>query len=129
MFGRIIDTERFDASRSDYRSLLGWMNPQGELVRVGIEETCAYGAGLCRHLVEAGIEIVDVNEPNRQLRRRHGKSDTADAEAAARAVLNSEATPVLKAVDGESLDANDPGFEISAYSTGAGMLTIVVTES
>ena len=33
-----------------------------------------------------GVEVVEVNRPNRQHRRRFGKHDTADAEAAARAV-------------------------------------------
>jgi len=43
---------------------------------------------------------VEVNRPNRQLRRRRGKDDTTDAEAAARAALNGEATAVPKSGDG-----------------------------
>ena len=57
-----------------------------------MEGTGSYGAGLARHLTEAGIGVVEVNRPNRQLRRRRGKDDTTDAEAAARAALNGEAT-------------------------------------
>ena len=41
-----------------------------------------------------------MNRPNRQLRRTRGKSDTVDAEAAARAVLAGHATVVPKARDG-----------------------------
>ena len=40
------------------------------------------------------------NRPNRQKRRRRGKSDTVDAEAAARAVLSGEATVTPKAANG-----------------------------
>lgn len=94
--GRIVDTKQFDASGSGYRSLLRWMSRHGELVRVGIEGTGAYGAGLSRHLVEEGIEVVEVNRPNRQMRRRRGKNDTVDAEAAARAALNGDATGIPK---------------------------------
>jgi transposase len=38
-----------------------------------------------------GVEVREVTRPNRQHRRRHGKSDPADAVAAARAVLGGEA--------------------------------------
>lgn len=46
------------------------------------------------------MTVVEVNRPNRQLRRRRGKNDTVDAEAAARAVLNGEATAQPKSRDG-----------------------------
>ena len=45
--------------------------------------------------------MVEVNRPNRQARRRRGKSDAADAEAAARAALNGEASAVPKIGDGD----------------------------
>ncbi len=41
-----------------------------------------------------------MNRPNRQTRRRRGKSDTVDAEAAARAALGGDATAQPKAHDG-----------------------------
>ncbi len=53
-------------------------------------------AGLARHLRAQGVEVIEVNRPNRQARRRRGKSDTVDAEAAARAALNGEATVAPK---------------------------------
>lgn len=99
--GRIIDTASFPATRSGYRRLLGWMRRHGCLVRVGVEGTGAYGAGLARFLAAAGVEVVEVNRPDRQLRRRRGKSDTVDAEAAARAALNGDATAVPKSGDGQ----------------------------
>ena len=41
-----------------------------------------------------------VIRPNRQLRRRRGKSDPVDAEAAARAALSKEADAEPKSADG-----------------------------
>ena len=62
------------------------------VIRVGVEGTGAYGAGLARYLAKAGVEVVEVDRPNRQTRRRKGKSDPVDAEAAARAALSGEAS-------------------------------------
>jgi transposase len=47
-----------------------------------------------------GIEVIEVNRPNRQVRRRHGKTDVVDAIAAARAVINGDATGHPKSHDG-----------------------------
>ena len=99
--GKILDTSSFPTTTAGYRQLLAWLRSYGDLQRVGGEGTGSYGAGLAHHLAAAGVEVVEVNRPNRQLRRRRGKSDPVDAEAAARAVLNGEATIVPKA--GESL--------------------------
>ena len=38
-----------------------------------------------------------MNRPNRQLRRRFGKTDATDAQAAARAVLSGQATGGIRA--------------------------------
>ena len=46
------------------------------------------------------MAVVEVDCPERQLRRRRGKSDPVDAEAAARAVLAGTATGEPKAGDG-----------------------------
>jgi transposase len=48
-----------------------------------------------------GLAVIDVNRPSRQTRRRRGKSDPVDAEAAARAVQAGTATTVAKAADGQ----------------------------
>jgi len=95
--GKILDTASFSATVKGYRELLTWLGSFGELAKVGVEGTGAYGAGLARHLGREGVEVVEVNRPKRQARRRRGKSDTVDAEAAARAALNGEATVVPKA--------------------------------
>ena len=49
------------------------------LERVGVEGTGTYGAGLARHLAASGVAVVEVDRPNRQERRRNGKSDELDA--------------------------------------------------
>ena len=99
--GRLLGSESFAADSTGYRRLVAWMGLQGQLVRVGVEGTGSYGAGLARHLGEAGIEVVEVNRPNRQLRRQKGgKSDSVDAEGAARAAASGEATTVPKSGDG-----------------------------
>ena len=98
--GRILGTASFAATTAGYRQLLAWLRGCGQLVRVGVEGTGSYGAGLTRFLTGEGIEVVEVNRPNRQTRRRRGKSDTVDAEAAARAALSGEANSEPKAGDG-----------------------------
>ena len=98
--GRIHDVGSFPATPAGYRELLGWMRRHGEIVRVGVEGTGSYGAGLARHLASEEVEVVEVNRPNRQTRRRRGKNDTVDAEAAARAALNGDATVAPKTHDG-----------------------------
>ncbi|MDA8360148.1 MAG: IS110 family transposase [Actinomycetota bacterium] len=97
--GKVIDTADFVTSARGCRDLVAWMGSFGHVTKVGVEGTGAYGAGLTRHLAAAGIEVVEVNRPNRQARRRRGKSDTVDAEAAARAALNGEAAAVPKTQD------------------------------
>jgi transposase len=97
--GKLLDAEEFPTTASGYSKLLAWMQSFGTLEKVGVEGTGAYGAGLARHLAGEGIQVAEVNRPNRQMRRRRGKSDTVDAEAAARAALNDEATVVPKSKD------------------------------
>ena len=95
--GRVLGTSEFPTTAKGLADVLAWMRAFGEVARVGIEGTGAYGAGLARHVGGEGVEVVEVNRPNRQMRRRRGKSDTVDAEAAARAALNGEASVVPKA--------------------------------
>lgn len=68
--------------------------------RVGIEGCGSYGAGLARLLRSEAVEIVEICRPNRQMRRRRGKSDLLDAESAARAVLAERDGVVPKSADG-----------------------------
>jgi transposase len=98
--GRLLSTAPFPTTPQGYRRLLAWLRSFGRLVRVGIEGTGSYGAGLTRFLRAAGIPVVEVNRPNRQWRRRHGKSDPADAEAAARTALAGQEAGTPKSQDG-----------------------------
>jgi transposase len=72
--------------------LYAWACQLGTIGTVGIEGTGAYGAGLCRWLQTRGVVVVEVERPDRKLRRNAGKADPIDAEAAARKVLSGEAT-------------------------------------
>ena len=99
--GRLLGSESFAADGAGYRRMVAWFGSEGRLVRVGVEGTGSYGAGLARYLTAVGVEVAEVMRPNRQLRRqRGGKSDSVDAEAAARAAASGEATAVPKSGDG-----------------------------
>ncbi len=98
--GRVLGTESFPTTVAGYRQLLTWLRRHGQLDKVGVEGTGSYGAALARHLAGQGVEVIEVARPNRQVRRRFGKSDVVDAIAAARAVLSGEATGVPKSHDG-----------------------------
>jgi len=89
--GAVLGTASFDATAAGYASLLAWLNSYGPVSRVGVEGTGSWGSGLARHLTNRGVDVREVIRPNRQTRRRYGKSDNADAVAAARAVLSGQA--------------------------------------
>lgn len=98
--GAVLGTQAFPTTASGYRQLLRWLRGFGDLTVVGIEGTGSYGVGLTRFLLEAGVELREVLRPNRQVRRRNGKTDVVDAIAAARAVLSGEASGRPKSHDG-----------------------------
>ena len=98
--GALLATAPFAANAAGYRELAAWLATWGPVRRVGVEGTGSYGAGLARHLAAARIEVVEVNRPNRQTRRRAGKSDTVDAAVAARAALAGDACAVPKTRNG-----------------------------
>jgi transposase len=77
-----------------------WARRLGAIQRFGIEGTGSYAAGLARWLAARGHQVVEVTRPNRQTRRRHGKSDPIDAEAAARAALAGQGLVRPKGADG-----------------------------
>jgi transposase len=98
--GAVLGTRSFPTTGRGYRQLLAWLRSFGMLERVGVEGTGSYGVGLTRVLLAAGVEVVEVLRPNRQIRRRNGKTDVVDAVAAARAVLTGEAAGQPKSHDG-----------------------------
>ncbi len=94
--GGVLGIESFPTSEAGYENLAGWLASFGPVTRIGVEGTGSYGVGLSRFLTATGIEVVEVDRPNRQLRRRKGKSDPTDALAAARAALSGSATGAPK---------------------------------
>ena len=79
------------STEAGYAALVAWAEEFGALERAGVEGSGSFGVGVVRFLRARGVEVVEVNRPNRQHRRRFGKHDTADAEAAAR-VLQADNT-------------------------------------
>ena len=94
--GGVLGDAQFPAGGGGYQQLLDWLRGFGRVVKVGVEGTGSYGAGLDRHLHAAGVTVVEVNRPDRQARRRRGKSDPVDAVGAARAALSGEAAATPK---------------------------------
>ena len=58
--GEHLAAAQFPATPSGYRALTQFITCRGTLIRAGIEGTNSYGAGLARHLRQAGVEIVEV---------------------------------------------------------------------
>jgi transposase len=98
--GRRLGSKTVSATDAGYAALVAWAEGFGRLDRVGVEGSGSFGVGLARFLRARGVPTVEVNRPNRQHRRRFGKHDTADAEAAARAVQAKSATGEPKSADG-----------------------------
>jgi transposase len=98
--GGVLGIEAFPADAAGYQDLLRWLTSFGPVCRVGVEGTGSYGVGLARFLHAQGVEVVEVDRPNRQTRRKVGKSDSTDAVAAARATLSGAAAVVPKTRNG-----------------------------
>jgi transposase len=90
--GRLCGTQGFAASTRGDVALVTWAERHGPVERIGVEGTGTYGAGLTRFARAYGLQVVEVNRPDRSTRRRQGKSDPIDAQAAARATLAGVAT-------------------------------------
>lgn len=85
--GSVVSTAAFAATTSGYAQLLDHVTAHGFLARIGVESTSAYGAGLTRFLIDAGMDVIDVPTTDKAIRARRGKTDVDDASAAARYVL------------------------------------------
>jgi transposase len=85
--GRLCGTQAFPASTRGYVALVTWAEGFGPVERIGIEGTGTHGAGLARFARAYGLQVMEVDRPDRSIRRRRGKSDPIDAQAAARATL------------------------------------------
>lgn len=99
--GGVLGTDSFAANSTGYAGLLSWLEHFGAVGRVGIEGTGSYGAGLSRFLRRHDVDVIEVDRPNREERRRSGKSDPLDAIEAARAALGRRAKTTPKARTGK----------------------------
>ena len=100
--GGRLDDMTLPATNDGYQQLLDWARTQGNVVAFGVEGTGSYGIGLARFLRRHGVTVIEVSRPPRKGERRaEGKSDTVDAEHAARQVLAGEATATPKTSDGD----------------------------
>jgi transposase len=98
--GRPQGTRLVPATDAGAAQLLAWSRGHGTPLTAGVEGTGSYGYQLTRALHAAGVTVLEVNRPDRANRRRKGKSDPVDAEAAARAVLAGQASAVPKNREG-----------------------------
>ena len=98
--GRLLGACTVPTNSAGLGQLVHWASRYGEVAMAGVEGTGSYGAGLARWLRARQIAVIEVDRPDRRTRRRRGKSDTLDAEAAARAVLAGTATAQPKAGTG-----------------------------
>ncbi|MBJ8339029.1 IS110 family transposase [Antrihabitans sp. YC3-6] len=98
--GRKVSDHEFGTDAAGCTELLAWAARYGVITTAGVEGTGGYGAGLTRHLHQAGVTVVEVDHPDRRARRRYGKSDPLDAYAAA-AVQSGRATTIPKDRDGD----------------------------
>ncbi|MGW2256128.1 IS110 family transposase [Kitasatospora sp. NPDC001660] len=87
--------QEFPTTAAGYRQLLAWASSFGILRRAGVECTGSYGTALMRVLRREGVEVIEINQPDRATRRKRGKTDAVDADAAARAVLSGRAAARL----------------------------------
>jgi transposase len=81
------DTITVPADADGYARLRAWAAGHGGLRAFALEGAGGYGAGLARHLADAGEVVVEVDRPRRPARRAGAKTDEIDAVRAAREVL------------------------------------------
>ncbi|MER8193538.1 transposase [Streptomyces microflavus] len=83
--------QQFPATAAGCRQLLAWARSLGAARRAGVECTGSSAAAPACFLSRQHVQVAEVDQPDRAMRRKRGKSDAADAEAAARAVLSGRA--------------------------------------
>ena len=94
--GRRLGVASFGTDDAHHARLWAWASDFGPIIQAGVEGTGSFGYRLAQFLTGSGVQVFEVNRPNRITRRRRGKSDPVDAEAAARAVLAGDATATPK---------------------------------
>lgn len=99
--GRRLAELQVPTTQAGCTKLVAWATGLGELGSWGIEGTGSYGAGLTKHLLKAGHAVIEVDRPDRKARRHKGKSDSVDAEQAARSVMSGVASARPKTGDAQ----------------------------
>lgn len=92
--GRVVGAREFPNDDAGHRRLLEWAAVHGEDRVIGVEGGGSYGAGLARHLLDAGEDVYEVpaflSYRERKRNPSRGKSDPADAVAIARVAARGE---------------------------------------
>ena len=98
--GRRVGELSVTSNPAGYRQLVAWAEGLGQVSGIAIEGTGSYGAGLSRHLQRRGVAVMEADRPDRSDRRARGKTDSYDAETAARAMLAQRLRTRPKTADG-----------------------------
>jgi transposase len=98
--GRRLGELSVPTTAKGYESLVRWAEGFGTVRCAGVEGTSSYGAGITRYLRTAAIPVTEVERPKRRHLHRSSKSDSRDAESAARTVLAGETAGEPKSADG-----------------------------
>jgi transposase len=98
------EEQEFPNDPAGHAAFAAWVRGLGEPdLRIGVEGSSSYGAALARHLVTAGLEVVEVppqlSRRERGRTRRPGKSDPGDAFAIARVTLAEPDLPPVRLAD------------------------------
>ncbi len=124
--GGILATLTVATDTAGFRQLIQWAAEFGKIIAFGIEGTGSYGSGLTSFVRHHGHKVIEVSRPDRRLRRLNGKSDTLDAENAARAVLAGFATAIPKTADGavEMIRQLKVAHDTAVKDRSAAMITL-----
>ncbi|MEX5637855.1 IS110 family transposase [Parafrankia sp. FMc2] len=109
---------------------LARVHSPGRLVAFGVEGTGSYGLGLALFLRRHGHDVREVSRPPRKGERRQaGKTDTIDAEHAARQVVAGVLTATPKTADGavEALRLIKVARDTAVKAQPAAMITLKAT--
>lgn len=86
--GAVVDAATFPTSAPGLGRAISWVSRRCPApVLAAVEGTSSYGASLTAALGAAGIEVTEVRPGPRSAHAHAGKSDSLDAEAAARSVI------------------------------------------
>ncbi|WP_189208188.1 IS110 family RNA-guided transposase, partial [Couchioplanes azureus] len=85
--GAVLDRVTVSADPDGYTALIALAEQHSGLRAWALEGSGGYGAGLTRHLADADELVVELDRPQRPVRRSGAKSDAIDAERAARDAL------------------------------------------